>query len=277
MSKAENEILSDAQRLEFLARKLRKVKLGGWKKDVHDERDLPYKMMVRRAVPVPRLVDLRPKMSVVENQLSTGSCTANSAVSCIEYLDNREDGKYIDKSRLYVYYNTRDLEGTTHEDAGATLRDTIKSLVKWGACPEQGWRGWPYDEAKALVKPSFWCYWWARRRGMIKEYRKIIENDVQDMKECLAQGYPFIFGFMVTDAFMNDHNLALTGAMKMPQGTEKIVGGHAVCAAGYDDNRQAFIIRNSWGTEWGDDGYFYMPYAFIKDANWADDFWAIVR
>ena len=101
-----------------------------------------------------------------------------------------------------------------------------------------------------------------------------IDQNLADMKGCLASGYPFVFGFTVYDSF-ESQQVAQSGVLSMPAAGEAVAGGHAVLAVGYDDSKSMFIIRNSWGSGWGLAGYFYMPYAYLLDNNLSDDFWTI--
>jgi len=94
------------------------------------------------------------------------------------------------------------------------------------------------------------------------------------MRTCLAEGYPFVFGFTVYRSF-ESREVAKSGVLDMPQRDEKVMGGHAVMAAGYDDRAKRFLIRNSWGADWGKQGYFTMPYAYLDNRNLSDDFWTI--
>jgi C1A family cysteine protease len=94
------------------------------------------------------------------------------------------------------------------------------------------------------------------------------------MRSCLAEGYPFVFGFTVYAAFESDA-VAKSGVLHMPGKKEKVKGGHAVMAVGYNDSQKRFLIRNSWDTDWGMKGYFTMPYAYLTDRNLSDDFWTI--
>lgn len=249
----------------------------GWVKDAEDTRDFLYeaKFATLTDITLPLLVDYRDKCSPIEDQGSLGSCTAQSVVGDIEYLDKKDDGEYTDYSRLFLYYNTRLLQGTLLMDSGATLRNTIKSAARFGVCKEIGMFGWEYDIKRFREKPWFWCYWNARS-VVIKEYLRISHN-LTAMKHSLALGYPFVFGFTVFESFMDDPVVANTGKMSMPRKNDKSLGGHAVCAVGYDDEHERFIIRNSWGEKWGENGYFYMPYEFIANKEYCDDFWAIMR
>ena len=105
------------------------------------------------------------------------------------------------------------------------------------------------------------------------QYQRVAQN-VNQMKGCLASGYPFVYGFTVYESF-ESKNVAKTGVVPMPASGEKILGGHCVLAVGYDDSQQRFLARNSWGTDWGLQGYFTVPYAYLTDPNLSSDFWTI--
>jgi len=182
-------------------------------------------------------------------------------------------------SRLFIYYNERVIEHTVHYDAGAQLRDGIKTVAKQGVCPE---KEWPYDDtgplhengpfparAPAGQKPSAKCYVDAARYTALT-YQRVVQTLTQ-MKGCLAEGYPFVFGFTVYEKWYEKH----TAVLPLPGAHEGVVGGHAVLAVGYDDVKQLFTFRNSWGPSSGDKGYYYMPYAYLTDSSLAGDLWTI--
>jgi C1A family cysteine protease len=150
------------------------------------------------------------------------------------------------------------------------IRDGIKTLKKQGVCSETHW---PYIISKFTIKPSPKCYKEAMKR-QITSYHRILTLD--DMRACLADGFPFVFGFTVYESF-ESQEVASTGFVQMPQFNERVLGGHAVLAVGYDDAQRRFIVRNSWGTDWGQKGYFTMPYEYLANRNLADDLWTIRR
>jgi C1A family cysteine protease len=174
-------------------------------------------------------------------------------------------------SRLFIYYNERSIEGTVASDSGAQIRDGIKSVNQQGACPEDLW---PYVIASFAEQPPANCYTVAAQ-NKVKAYQRLTQN-LNQMKACLASGYPFVFGFTVYESF-ESQTVAQTGVVNMPAASEQVLGGHAVVAVGYDDSQQRFIVRNSWGTGWGLQGYFTMPYSYLTQAHpaLASDFWTI--
>jgi C1A family cysteine protease len=219
---------------------------------------------------LPASVDLRPQCSKVEDQGNLGSCTANALVGAMEFLERKDQVPYAELSRLFVYYDERVIEHTTKVDAGAMIRDGIKTLAKQGVCSE---KKWPYVISKFSVKPSPACYKEALD-NQITSYQRILTLD--EMRTCLADGFPFVFGFTVYESF-ESQQVARTGIVPMPQQGERVMGGHAVVAAGYDDSAKRFMVRNSWGEGWGMKGYFTMPYDYVADRNLSDDFWTIRR
>ncbi len=240
----------------------------GWLPDRPDHRDKLYTAIAKPPRKLPTSVDLRASCSRVENQKELGSCTANALVGNLEFLEKRARKPAVNLSRLFVYYNERVLEGTVNEDSGAFLRDGIKTLVKQGVCRETLW---PYVVSRFAAKPSPACFTQARDHQVLSYHRVL---SLKEMRMCLAEGFPFVFGFTVYESFESDA-VARTGRVNMPQPGEKDVGGHAVMAVGYDDARKRFLIRNSWGTDWGLKGYYTMPYDYLADRNLSDDFWTI--
>jgi C1A family cysteine protease len=215
---------------------------------------------------LPSKVDLSSQCSPIENQGTLGSCTANALVGNLEFLELKDHLPFVDMSRLFIYYNERLLEGTVKEDSGAALRDGIKSLAKAGCCSE---KDWPYDVTKFTKKPSVVCYTKALFHK-IQSYRSLQTQN--ELLTCLASGYPFVFGISVYGSFESEI-VAKTGIVPMPSPTESNLGGHAVCGVGYDQSTKLFKVRNSWGTGWGDKGYFYLPFEYVNKL--ASDFWTI--
>jgi C1A family cysteine protease len=235
----------------------------GYHPDKHDHRDYQkvfkvHESIVRETV---KHVDLRDKCPTVFDQGKLGSCTANAICACYSFIFMRENGLTPDKeelfSRLFLYWNERSLEGTVDKDSGASLRDGIKSIHKNGIPQE---KYWPYVVDQYNIRPSDEAYIMATNHVAVQYHR--LQDHLHQLKQCLMEGHPFVFGFTVYESF-ESKEVAKTGMMPMPKDGEQLLGGHAVMAVGFDDNRKCFIIRNSWGSDWGDGGYFYMPYDFI--------------
>jgi len=243
----------------------------GWVPDLPDHRDISYGVVRKPAAKLPAAVDLRHKCSPVEDQGNLGSCTGNALAGAVEFLEKKDNvTPFVNVSRLFVYYNERVIEHSVNEDAGAMIRDGIKTLVKQGVCSE---KKWPYVISQFTKKPSPTCYKEALAHQVLS-YARI--QTLDEMRGCLAEGYPFVFGFSVYESFESDQ-VAKTGVAPMPKPKEKMLGGHAVLGVGYDDGQKRFLVRNSWGSGWGMKGYFTLPYDYLADRNLSDDFWTIRR
>ena len=247
----------------------RKIKRYGWVRDLPDHRDHLYSVPMEVLQVLPTQVDLRAQCPPVYDQGQLGSCTANAIAAAIEFDRMKQGMPDFMPSRLFIYYNERDMEGTVQSDSGAQIRDGIKSVATLGDCPESEWK---YDISQFATKPPASCYSDAAKVKAVS-YSSVLQS-LNQMKGCLAAGYPFVFGFTVYDAFESSR-VAETGVLQMPGPGEQMVGGHAVLAVGYDDGQQRFIVRNSWNTTWGMQGYFTMPYSYLTDPNLADDLWTI--
>lgn len=244
-------------------------KKWGWKPDIPDIRDFTYK--VNRSIAIlPPMVDLRPLCPPVYDQDSLGSCTGQAIAAAIQFNQiKKKDPHTFLPSRLFIYYNERVMEGTVDQDSGAMIRDGMKSVNVQGVCPETLW---PYDINEFKTKPIVMAY----NEGL--NYQTIVYSrvpqDLYSLKSCLAGGDPIVFGFAVYQSFETEE-VAKTGIGIMPTSNDNQLGGHAVLCVGYDDSKECFIIRNSWGDNWGQDGYFTLPYAYLTNNNLADDFWVI--
>ena len=243
----------------------------GWQPDLPDYRDFKYSVPRHISMALPPSEDLRPNCPPVYDQSSLGSCTGNSVAGAHHYGQIKQVGmdKAFAPSRLMIYFNERDMEGDIGQDNGAQIRDGIKSVVDLGVCPESMW---PYDISKFTFRPSDDCYVEALKHQVTSYMR--VDQSLSQLKGCLAEGYPFCFGFSVYSSFESDV-VAANGMMPMPSSRESCLGGHAVLCVGFRDDIQRFIVRNSWSDSWGDKGYFYMPYSYMTDNDLADDFWTI--
>ena len=219
---------------------------------------------------LPASVDLRANLPEVYNQGRLGSCTGNAIAGAVHFL-RLKDPLLPDwsPSRLLVYYMERAAEGTIESDAGAQIRDGIRCVSKQGTAPEDLW---PYDIAKFADKPPDTVFAEAAKHPAVQYYR--VYQFLHSLKTCLAEGYPFVFGFTVYDSFETDE-VAKTGKVPLPQKGESRLGGHAVLCCGYDNDAHTFLVRNSWGADWGDRGYCHMPYEMLESSSLSRDFWTV--
>jgi C1A family cysteine protease len=245
----------------------------GWKPDKPDFRDRPYTSIKPRFLlsKLPPRVDLREGMPPIWDQGELGSCTAQSIAAALMFnrkLTN-ETPDFV-PSRLFIYYNERVVEGTVNEDAGAEIRTGIKTITKTGFCREDLWK---YDIPRFKRRPPSAAYKNAELYKAV-EYFRLDNEKPNALKICLATGFPFVFGFSV---YVNALEAAEKngGYIPMPQMDDSMDGGHAVVCCGYDDSKKVFIIHNSWGTEVGDKGYYYMPYDYVCNKALSEDFWTI--
>jgi C1A family cysteine protease len=277
----------------------------GWMPDLPDVRDYTEETPDVRALlaptgltaaapggggpqPLPAAVDLRAWASPVEDQGGLGSCTAQAGAGVIEYYERKSFGRHIEASRLFLYKTTRNLM-KSRGDSGAYLRSTMGAMVLFGVPPEPYW---PYtDDAEAFDKePPAFCYAFAQNYKTLLYYRHdaagLGRAAVLDrIKTYLAAGHPAMFGFSV---YSSIDQAGTSGRIPLPYGRERIEGGHAVVAVGYDDAmtvanaaggetaRGALLIRNSWGRDWGERGYGWLPYAYVE-RGLAEDFWSVLK
>jgi C1A family cysteine protease len=241
----------------------------GWIPDLPDHRDHLFVAEPSIIKKLPASTDLTKLCPAVYDQGQLGSCTANAIAAALEFEQMKQKLKKFMPSRLFIYYNERVMEHTVNSDSGAMIRDGIKSVNRKGACTE---KIWPYDINKFAAAPAKSCYDEASKHLAIS-YQRVLQT-LNQMKGCLAAGYPFVFGFTVYESF-ESAAVAKSGQANLPLAGEKVLGGHAVMAVGYDDATQRFTVRNSWGTGWGKKGYFTLPYAYLTDSSLADDLWTI--
>ena len=241
-----------------------------------------------RRAPLPAVVDLRPWASPVEDQGALGSCTAQAGAGIIEYYEQKSFGHHVEASRLFLYKTTRNLM-KARGDSGAYLRSTMGAMVLFGVPPEPYW---PYTDAEEGFdrEPTAFCYAFAQNYKTLLYYRHDAAGAtraavLEKVKTYLAAGHPAMFGFTVYSSISQANE---TGLIPVPFGRERIEGGHAVVAMGYDDDRTianasggppargALLIRNSWGRSWGEKGYGWLPYAYVEKGL-AEDFWSVLK
>jgi C1A family cysteine protease len=243
----------------------------GWIPQLPDLRDA--RLQIDRVATLPAQVDLTSggNLPPVYDQGQLGSCTANAIAAALDFENHRQTATFDTPSRLWIYYQERVIEGTVDQDSGAQIRDGIKVINKLGAPPEHDW---PYDISTFAERPPAQAVIDARADEAVS-YQSVTQ-DLYALKAVLAGGLPIVFGFTVYEAFESDE-VARTGIVPMPSPRDEIVGGHAVALVGYDDRVDRFRARNSWGTGWGQHGYFEMPYLYVTSASLCSDFWVVQK
>ena len=219
---------------------------------------------------LPATSDLRPTWGPILDQLDLGSCVSNSVSYCIRYCFKKQKLGEFTPSRLFIYYNGRQIAGyPVNEDTGLTIRDGFKSVTKFSVCSE---KNWPYVPNKFSTRPPETCYVAAQQH---KTFRYIsLDNDAAQIKKCLKDGFPVAFGTALFDSFMST-KVAQTGIVPMPNAKrEQRIGGHAMTIIGHDDAKKAFLVVNNWGAKWGMAGCCFMPYDYITNDDYTGDLWS---
>lgn len=226
------------------------------KEDRSDWRDLPYNFA---RVPLRDNVDLRQWASAVEEQYNIGSCTSQAIIGAYELLIRKNfPEKYVDLSRLFVYYNGREIENIITEDAGIYVRDGLKAIRNNGICAESLW---PYDAKLFSTRPSEECYADARSRN-IKNYRRL--SSLDDILDAVNADCPVVFSMEVFGDFRRLEMHPGDCILKMPESDEIPVGGHAMLVVGYDLDKKLLLVRNSFGKDWCMDGYCWIPFNYAR-------------
>lgn len=245
----------------------------GWKPSVPDIRD--YKLHFASDAPIASEVDLRSTglLPAVWDQQDIGSCVAHGVEAAYSFdLEKQGGTDNFLGSRLFLYYNGRVIEGTPQEDSGLTITDGVKALNQYGTPPESDW---PYNTSLYTHKPPAAAYANGKLR-LAAKYARVTQTQTA-MQQCLTAGFPIVIGFAVYDSFPMDASNATEAIVPIPKTSESQLGGHCVLVVGYKliNGKFYWICRNSWGTGWGDKGYFYMPLVYLLDTNLADDFWVV--
>jgi len=246
---------------------VRKIQHYGWLPQLPDLRDAQLK--IDAVTSLPSSVDLSRSadMPPIYDQGQLGSCTGNAISGAVDYDNHKIKGAFLTPSRLWVYYQERMIEGTVSQDSGAQIRDGMKAVAQLGVCPEADW---PYDITTFAQTPPQKDYTDALKDRVLTY--QAVTQDLFALKSVLATRLPIVFGFTVYESF-ESQAVATSGIVPMPAPSEKVVGGHAVVLVGYDDSVDRFRVRNSWGTGWGQNGYFDMPYLYVTSGSLASDFW----
>jgi C1A family cysteine protease len=229
----------------------------------------PRASLVKR---LPAVVDLRRHCPPVYDQLHLNSCSANAIAAALRYDELKEGRAHVPSpSRLFIYYNERVLAGVVGSNSPVSLRDGYRTVTKVGSCPEALW---PYQVRRFRRAPTPRCFHAARRHRALGYYR--IPRSVLQLRACLAERFPFVLALAVHQSMMG-REVRRTGMVPVPGRRDRLRGGHAVLAVGYDHPRRLVLFRNSWGRGWGDHGYGYLPYAFLASADLTWDFWTMRR
>lgn len=257
----------------------------GWKKDVEDVRDYIYELNQSFSIQtIPTKVDLRPHCPIIVDQGPLNASVGNAIAGALQIRQIKQGKVYYDPaigrtmpytsyvfapSRLFIYYGARELEGTQNEDAGAQIRNGIKFVAKTGAATS---KSWPYHSYTVNTKPAPEAYQTAEQRGGLLKYHRILSINRFAKLNALADGNAIIFGFSVFSNFLTT-KVTNTGYVGMPKSKDKLIGGQAAVIVGYDLSTQRYLCRNSWGVNWGDKGYFTIPFEYLDNPFLAGDFW----
>jgi C1A family cysteine protease len=213
-----------------------------------------------------KIIDLRPLCPPVVDQADLATDSASALCCALEMLEKKAGRPSVRFSRLFLYYNQRDIENTVESDNGASISSGIKSLAKQGCCSEDSWK---YNALNFATRPSDACY----MEGLIHKIASSQHIETLDqMRASLADGFPFVFSMTIYESFQNP-SVEKTGIIYMPGPGEQYFGSMAVLAVGYDDFKKTLIVRNSFGPSWGNKGCFTLPYDYASAKDMANDVW----
>src|SRR6266403_1508849 len=238
----------------------------GCRRDIKDARD---HMMLPKAIRIPAAVDLRAHCPPVMDQQSLGSCTAHGITGVLRYEMISKGMPDIPLSRLQLYYDERSMEGTVNSDAGAEIRDGIKSANKKGVAHEALW---PYRIKKYRTKAPATVYGDAKKFKALSYQR--VEVNASALRQAIAMGHTPVIGVTLYESFEGD-GVAKTGMVPMPSRGEQIAGGHCMFVTGYGQHHGYFTVRNSWGSSWGKAGDCFLPYEYLGSKLYGSDYWII--
>lgn len=235
-----------------------------------DSRD--FKFTFQSIEGLPPHFDLRQlaEWGSIYDQGQLGSCVSNSISASLRWIFMRENKGIFNPSRLFIYYNGREIEGyDAAEDSGISIRGGFQSVGRNSVCGEDNWQ---YIEKNFSIKPPQGCYDAANTHNQF-QYLGVAQNE-NIIKKCISDGYPISFGLILYDSFMST-TVARTGKVPVPDLTkDQRCGGHCVTITGYSDDSKCFTVLNSWSENWGDKGYCYIPYEYILNSQLASDFWS---
>jgi len=254
-----------------MARKLFRPGSYGYRVSLPDQRDLILRFTTAQQKATAASVDLRGTgyLPEVWDQGNLGACVSHGTGAAYSYdLAKQGAEKNFTPARLFIYYNGRVIENTVSSDSGLTIADGAKSINQYGCPPESDWA---YSIGQYTMKPPQQAYTDGAARQSVKYAR--VPQTVVDMQACLTGGYPIVIGFTVYESFESSE-VAGTGIVPMPGPGERVMGGHCTLLAGYQPDG-TWILRNSWGRDWGQQGYFTMPQQYLTNPKYASDFWVV--
>lgn len=251
---------------------------GGWNPDRPNHNDREFLPTMGRLDVQQTEFTLSVDGIPVLNQANQGSCTGHGGAGIVMYDQQAQGEQVVIPSRAMIYYDARIPEQTTDQDSGATIRDMVAGLVKYGVVPDTEF---PYDDTVFDKAPDQQQYTDA------KQQEAIVYERVQypHLNAAIASGFPVVFGFTVYESFESSE-AASTGIIPIPAKGEQVLGGHCVWTWGFNSQYTASgndklpprtkACRNSWDKSWGDNGNFYLPQWFFDSGN-ASDFWVVRR